>query len=266
MCAVHNDGLLMWDIAGQNSSATAVSKAWQDTAHCHLAASLAAAVPVPPMPAMAPAAGANPPRHVLADLYLQTEHAVFDPDFRGLRGLPRRRTMQYVCAHSAAVGCQEHGLPSPCCRMSVTRALHALRTTTSSNCTVMPLTITAYLVKHCTHLQTFDGSLCCFAESHAAVASATKQSTAAALLLKGLPWNRAAAPSLAAVSALTHLSCHGDAPSQERSLAFAQLAQHAAMHKGYRAAEQVSFSASLSVHPLHMPGQPLWAHGPINKW
>ena len=87
MCAVHRDGLQLCDTAGQNASATAVSKAWQDTAHCHLAASLAAAVPVPPMPATVPAVGANPPRHVLADLYLQTEHAAFDPDFKGLRGL-----------------------------------------------------------------------------------------------------------------------------------------------------------------------------------
>lgn len=73
----------MLDAAGQISAATAVSKAWQDTAHCHLAASLAAAVPVPPMPASVPAAGANPPRHVLADLYLHTKHAVFDSDFQG---------------------------------------------------------------------------------------------------------------------------------------------------------------------------------------
>ena len=66
-----------------------------------------------------------------------------------------------------------------------------------------------------------------------------QQSTAAALLLKGLPWKRAAAPSLAAVSALTHLVCHGSAPPEERCLAFAQLAQHAAEHRGCRAAEQV---------------------------
>ncbi len=98
-------------------------------------------------------------------------------------------------------------------------------------------------------LQDIKSCLCCFAESHAAVASATQQSTAAALLLKGLPWNRAAAPGLAAASALTHLSCHGNASSQERSLAFAQVAQHAAEHKGYRAAEQVSLSATLYIHP-----------------
>ena len=77
------------------------------------------------------------------------------------------------------------------------------------------------------------------AESHTAAAAAVQQSTAAALLLKGLPWKRAAAPSLAAVSALTHLVCHGDAPPEERCLAFAQLAQHAAEHRGCRAAEQV---------------------------
>ena len=77
------------------------------------------------------------------------------------------------------------------------------------------------------------------AESHTAAAAAVQQSTAAALLLKGLPWKRAAAPSLEAVSALTHLVCHGDAPAEERCLAFAQLAQHAAEHRGCRAAEQV---------------------------
>ena len=66
-----------------------------------------------------------------------------------------------------------------------------------------------------------------------------RQSTAAALLLKGLPWKRAAAPSLAAVSALNHLVCHGNAPPEERCLAFAQLTQHAAEHRGCRAAEQV---------------------------
>lgn len=82
----------MWDAAGQRSAAVALGKAWQDTAHCHLAASLAAAVPVPPMPASVPAAGANPPRHVLADLYLQTEQATFNPDFTGLQGLILRRS------------------------------------------------------------------------------------------------------------------------------------------------------------------------------
>ena len=77
------------------------------------------------------------------------------------------------------------------------------------------------------------------AESHTAAAAAVQQSTAAALLLKGPPWKRAAAPSLAAVSALTHLVFHVYAPPEERCLAFAQLAQHAAEHRGCRAAEQV---------------------------
>ena len=114
-----------------------------------------------------------------------------------------------------------------------------------------------------TRLAASHDCLRCAAESHAAVASATKQSAAVALLLKGLPWNRAGAPGLAAVSALTHLSCHDDAPSQERCLAFAQLAQHAAEHKGYRAAEQVQCK-QLSVLPLHK-AEASRVHGPINS-
>ena len=70
-------------VTGHPSGAAAVSKAWQDLAHSHLAASLAAAVPVPPMLAPAPAAGVNPPRHTLADLYTQTDRPVFDPAFQG---------------------------------------------------------------------------------------------------------------------------------------------------------------------------------------
>ncbi len=65
------------------SAAAAVSKAWQDTACCHLGASLAAAVPVPMLAPSSPAMGTNQPRHVLADLYLHTDHAAFEPDFQG---------------------------------------------------------------------------------------------------------------------------------------------------------------------------------------
>ena len=95
--------------------------------------------------------------------------------------------------------------------------------------------------------QVFDGVFCSDAESHSAVAAATEQSSHAALLLKGLPWARAGAPGLAAVSALTHLACHSNAPAQERCLALAQLAQHAAEHRGYRAAEQAYLPACLIV-------------------
>ena len=59
----------MLDAAGQSSAATAVSKAWQYRVHCHLVASLAAAVPVPPMPVLAPAAAPSLPRHVLAYIF-----------------------------------------------------------------------------------------------------------------------------------------------------------------------------------------------------
>lgn len=90
----------------------------------------------------------------------------------------------------------------------------------------------------------FDGVLCSDAESHSAVAAAT-ESSGVALLLKGLPWARAGAPGLAAVSALTHLACHSNAPTQERCLALAQLAQHAAEHRGYRTAEQACLPARL---------------------
>jgi hypothetical protein len=90
-----------------------------------------------------------------------------------------------------------------------------------------------------------DGVLNPDAESHSAVAEATEQSSGAALLLKGLPWARAGAPGLAAVSALTHLACHSKAPVQDRCLALAQLAQHAAEHRGYRAAEQACLPARL---------------------
>ena len=98
--------------AGHGSAATAVSRAWQDTAHCHLAASLAAAVPVPAMPAPVPTAGANPPRHVLADLYLHMEHAAFDPDFKGLYGHLERHADQDE--HMAPVCLSEARLSSLC--------------------------------------------------------------------------------------------------------------------------------------------------------
>ena len=71
-------------IAGQPSGAAAVSRAWQELAHSHLASSLAAAVPVPPLPAPLPAAGVNPPRHTLADLYTHTDRPMFDPAFQGM--------------------------------------------------------------------------------------------------------------------------------------------------------------------------------------
>ena len=193
-------------MTGHPSGAAAVSKAWQDLAHSHLAASLAAAVPVPPMLAPAPAAGVNPPRHTLADLYTQTDRPVFDPAFQG-RAIKELHLTVWT--------------PDCACGKLVSVLLD------------LPGVCHVFTPQDCASTEAH------LAESHTAAAAAVQQSTAAVLLLKGLPWKRAAAPSLAAVSALTHLVCHGDAPPEERCLAFAQLAQHAAEHRGCRAAEQV---------------------------
>jgi len=54
--------------AGQPSAAAAVGMVWPVTAHCHLSASITAAVPVPPMPASAHGAGAKSARYVSTNL------------------------------------------------------------------------------------------------------------------------------------------------------------------------------------------------------
>ena len=53
---------------GQSSAAAAVGVVWQDTAHCHLSASMAAPVPVPSMPALVHAEGAIFAHSVLTNL------------------------------------------------------------------------------------------------------------------------------------------------------------------------------------------------------
>lgn len=78
------------------------------------------------------------------------------------------------------------------------------------------------------------------AESQAASAAAVEQLAGSAQLLKAAVFERCGAPGLAQTAALLRLaadvSAAGDA--QERCIAYAQLATHAAQHKGFRAAVQ----------------------------
>jgi len=73
-----------------------------------------------------------------------------------------------------------------------------------------------------------------------------------AQLLKAAAAERCGAPGLAQTAALARLAADpaaGDA--QERCIAYAQLATHAAQHKGFRAAEQaVTVSHSLLSSPI----------------
>lgn len=169
------------------------------------------------MPPSAPATGANPPRHILADLYTQAERPVFDPDFQGvLKAMAHRSPI----ALTDLIDLSFERLLTAHFHSCALKFVRRIPTPMSTRSTSFARQLAA-------------------AESHSAAAASTKQSTASALLLMGLPWNRAAAPGLSAAAALTHLACHGDAPPQERCLAYAQLAQYAAEHRGHRAAEQV---------------------------
>ena len=79
------------------------------------------------------------------------------------------------------------------------------------------------------------------AESQAASAAAVEELAGSAQLLKAVTFERCGAPGLARTAALARLATEpapDGADAEERCLAYAQLARHAADHMGFRAAAQ----------------------------
>ena len=226
-----------------------VGAASREVASLHLAASLAAAVPVPPVPPAGPppGSGANAARPVIADLY-NTSAPVFDPAATGGGSVcaPMVAPSLQTCSTSSPVKQKSQWVPA-FDYLHVTRFLNG-------HCKFTPYFCCHDIAHQIGRYVTTTAIVCCDhkclgrlcrAESQALAAAAVGQAAGSALLLKAAAAERAGAPGLATAHALTHLLAHSQegASADERAVAHAQLLRLAADQRGYRAAEQVPFGS-----------------------
>ena len=244
-----------------------VGGAARDVAALHLAAALAAAVPVPLVPPAGPPPGgnANAPRPVVADLY-NSSALVFDPASAGelllsahalLAPLPQpllawlQRMAKHMhlpgqtclMCHADDRSAQKKGARMWCASWDLQGGQHSQdrREAPGDHRPQEPADAVKY---HCdvnTSMLSWGPST---PDSQAASAAAVGQAAGAAHLLAAAAHERRGAPGLAHAAALAHLACHaGNAPADERAAGLAQLAALAADRRGWRAAEQVFLRA-----------------------